>query len=252
MFEQELELENELEFESEFESELESALEASGEYETSHEFEHELEYENEFELGSAFHEGEGELNPVRRVYLDAMLEMEHFAAMAAESENEDEAEQFLPLLLPLAAKALPFIAKAGAKVLPKLAGKLAPKAGKFLARHRKGINKGIQSIGRSLIRQGRSHLNRALPTVVRRTVGQIYNQTATGRSPTPQQARNMLFSNARRILGNPAAVQRAIRNSRAADQIYHRRLQGGGGGGQPRRVRPAQRGCGCCACSCNR
>ena len=247
----ELEFEHESAFESEFESELEQEMESEGEFEGVHEHEHEHEFE------SGFHEGEHELNPTRRVYLDAMLEMEHFAAMAAESESEQEAEQFFPLLLPLAAKALPFIAKAGAKFLPKLIGKVIPKAGKMLMRYRNPINRGIRSIGRSFIRRGNPKLNRALPTIVRRAAGQIQNQVAAGRVPTPQQAQRILYNQARRVINNPTVLSRAMRNSQAADQLYHRRIQGISTGNAmpmrgrgPRRWRSRGSGCGCRRCSC--
>src|SRR5215471_16986456 len=72
---------------------------------------------------------EGEISPVRKWYADAMLE--HMGFAAAEAETEDEAaEGFLPLIPMLAAKALPFVAKLGAKVVPKIAGKLLPRASK--------------------------------------------------------------------------------------------------------------------------
>lgn len=240
MFEQELE--TLMESEAEFEAELESELEGEGEFEASHEFEQEV------GPGAGFHETEYELNPVRRVYLDAMLEMEHFAAMAAESESEQEAEQFFPLLLPLAAKALPFIAKAGAKFIPKLVGKFAPKAGKLLARNRNVINQGIRSIGRSLIRQGRGQLTRTMPTIVRRTVGQVYNQAARGRQMSPEEIRRLLFAQARRVINDPASRQRAMRISQAADQLYHRRLQGSGGARGVATRSSRRCGCRCCCC----
>ena len=68
------------------------------------------------------HELEGELNPVRKVYLDAMLEMEHLMSAASEAEHENQAEQFFPLLLPLAAKLAPLAMK-GAR--PQLGAKYA-------------------------------------------------------------------------------------------------------------------------------
>src|SRR5262249_46226176 len=78
------------------------------------EIEGETEYESEFAA---------EINPVRKVYPDAMLEHLAHEALQAESESE-AAEAFLPLiplaaakLLPLAMKAAPMIAKAMPKVM---------------------------------------------------------------------------------------------------------------------------------------
>ena len=92
------------------------------ELEGLHESEFEYMPESEFEF---------ELNPVRKVYPDAL--MEHMAHMVMEAESEQEAaEGFLPLiplvagkLLPLAAKALPSIARA----LPKVANAVSRAVG---------------------------------------------------------------------------------------------------------------------------
>src|SRR5690349_4074394 len=57
-------------------------------------------------------EGESEaellVNPIRRVYPDAM--MEHFGHAAAEARSEAEAEAFIGALIPLAARLLPRVA----------------------------------------------------------------------------------------------------------------------------------------------
>ena len=59
-------------------------------------------HESEFEF---------ELNPVRKVYPDAL--MEHMAHMVMEAESEQEAaEGFLPLIPLIAGKLLPLAAKA--------------------------------------------------------------------------------------------------------------------------------------------
>src|SRR5438270_396118 len=103
-YETELELEALPELEGEFESESENEQflgglikgigglfgggadsEFEGEFELEGEFESELEGEFEFEMG------EHELNPIRRVYPDAL--MEHMAHAASEAENEHEAAE---------------------------------------------------------------------------------------------------------------------------------------------------------------
>src|SRR4051812_15954208 len=57
--------------------------------------ESEWEAESETEAGR-----ESAVNPIRRVYPDAM--MEHFAHAAAEAESEAEAEAFIGALVPIA------------------------------------------------------------------------------------------------------------------------------------------------------
>jgi hypothetical protein len=209
------ELEHELE--SEFEHEHEGEFEGEGELEGEGEFEGEFEHEHE-------HEHEHELNPTRRVYLDAMLEMEHLMSAASQAEHETEAEQFFPLLLPLAAKLAPFALKGAAKLGAKMLPKLLPRAGKILTRVAPRLIKGVGRIGRLLRRRRATRpALRALPTIVRRTVGAIARQAARGRNVTPQTAQRILTQQARRVLQSPQQVRRAMRISRAADRIYHQR-----------------------------
>lgn len=220
--EHELEHELELELEGELEGEFEGGFLGSliqgvgsllGEGELEFELEHELEGDGEFEL-------EHELNPVRKVYLDAMLEMEHMANAAAESESENEAEQFFPLLLPLAAKLAPM----ALKMAPKILGKVLPQVGRAVNKVAPRLMKGISGIGKKLHRSPRTRpLVRTLPTIVRKTVGTISRQAAKGRPVTPATAQRILQSNARRVLADKHACARAIQRSRAADRKFHKR-----------------------------
>jgi len=108
------------------------------------ESEAEDEYEDESAFESAF-EAEDELNPMRKIYPDAM--MEHLGELAAEAESEDEAaEHFLPLVGMAASKLLPVVAKAIApmarKALPKIAGavmKSSPPLTPGNRRHRQNV-----------------------------------------------------------------------------------------------------------------
>jgi hypothetical protein len=204
-----------------------AALQSLGESELEGELEGEFEFENEGEgflggivqgLGSLLGEGElegeyeleYELNPIKRVYPDAM--MEHLAHAAMEAENEQEAaEQFFPLIGLAAAKLLPIAAKAGAKLLPKLM-KSAPK-----------LIRGVSNMTRGLHRNRRTRpLLRTMPTIVNNTMNSLARQAASGRPITSQQAVRTLAQQANRVLSNPQRCARAYRRSRALDRQMHR------------------------------
>lgn len=173
----------------------------------------------EGELG--FLEGEGEyeyeLNPIRRVYPDAMMEHLAHEAIMAESEQE-AAEQFFPLiglaaakLLPLAAKAAPMLGKALLKGAPKLM-KVAP-----------NLTRGIGNITRTLFRNRRTRpLLRSMPTIANRTVQNLAQQAARGRPVTPQTAVRTLARQTQRVLSNPHACAAAQRRSQMMDRQWHR------------------------------
>jgi hypothetical protein len=186
------------------------------------------EYELAGELGEWEQEQEtetqAELNPIRRVYPDAV--MEHMAHEAVQAETEQEAaEHFLPLigmaaakLLPLAAKALPMAAKA----LPKISSvfnKVAP-----------NLTRGVGQISRTLFRNpGTRPLLRTLPTVAKRTMATVARQAANGINVTPQSAVRALRQNTAAMLRNRPACSHTIQRSRAIDRQLHRAIPIGGG-----------------------
>ncbi len=212
--EYELEALPELELENELEGELEGELE-------SHEL-HELEFE-------------GEISPVRKYYVDAMLE--HMGHVAAEAQTEQEAaEGFLPLIPMLAAKALPLAAKFGAKMLPKLAGKVLPKVAKVFNKVTPRLTRGVGRITRGLHRNPRTRpLVRTMPTIARRTVATIARRAATGRPVTPRLANRVLVAQTRRVLRNPRQTAQVLRRSRTLERHFHR---ANGGAIQPHRRLP--------------
>jgi hypothetical protein len=173
-----------------------------------------LESENFLESeGFLESELESELNPIRRVYPDAM--MEHMAHAAAEAANAQEAaEQFFPLiglaaakLLPLAAKAIPMAAKA----LPKIM-KVAPK-----------LTRAVSNVTRTLYRSPQTRpLVRTVPTIARRTMTSLARQAAQGRPVTPQRAVRMLAAQTNRMLSSPQQCAQAYRRSRELDRQAHR------------------------------
>jgi hypothetical protein len=234
------EFEGEFEGEAEFEGEFEGESEVEGEGwlgaignvvgsllgESEGEFEFEAEFEGEFEGESESEgefEGEGEfeseINPIRKIYPDAM--MEHLGELAAESETEQEAaEHFLPLIGMAASKLLPVVAKA---VLP-LAKKALPRIAKAISRVTPRLTKGVGKIARGLHRNPQTrHLLRAIPSVARRTVGNIAKQAARGQRVTPGVAVKTLARQAKKVLGTPRHRKHALRRHHALERRLHGR-----------------------------
>lgn len=180
--------------------------------------------------------GEYELNPIRRVYPDAM--MEHLAHEAQEAETEQEAvEAFLPLIpliaakaLPLAMKALPTVAKLGAKFLPKLGGKLLPNMARKVAprlfnqfmRNAPHMSRAVNGLTRRLWRDRRTRpLLRTVPSIVRRASTQLMRGALRGRPITPRNATRAIARNAVRVISNPRLSVSAYRRQRRFDRRFH-------------------------------
>jgi hypothetical protein len=184
----------------------------------------ESEDEDEYEGESAFEsEAEDELNPMRKIYPDAM--MEHLGELAAEAESEDEAaEHFLPLIGMAASKLLPVVAKA---VAP-LAKRALPKIARAVMGSSPKLTKGIGSIAKTLHRNPQTrHLLKTVPTIARRTVGTIAKNAAHGQHITPQGAVRTLAKQARYVLGHPQHRQHALRRHNSLEKTFHRRLAQG-------------------------
>lgn len=119
-------------------------------------------------------------------------EMDQFAALAAETEDEAEAEAFLGALVPLAARLLPQAGRAVMRVAPHLIRGLAGTARAIHA----------NPAARQLLRTSGA--------VVRRTAADIARQAAQGRPVTGRTAVQQLARNTARVMGNPQQVRRAI------------------------------------------
>jgi hypothetical protein len=155
------------------------------------------EFEAEYEW-----EMEGELNPIRRVYPDAL--MEHLAHRAAEAESEAEAEAFIGALIPLAARLLPRVAPAIMRAAP-------------------GLIRGVAGVARTLRRSPTTRpLVRAIPTIVRRTAANIAQQVGQGQPVTPQTAVRTLARQTAQVLSSPQQCVRAYQRARALDRRFHR------------------------------
>lgn len=159
------------------------------------------EYEGEWEFESEW-EFEGEVNPIRRVYPDAL--MEHMAHAAAETESEEEAEAFIGALIPMAARLLPQAASAVMRVAPQLV-------------------RGAANVTRVLRSSPATRqLVRTVPTIVRRTAASIAQQNSQGRPVTPARAVQTLARQTARVISNPQRCVQVIRRSRALDRQHHR------------------------------
>jgi hypothetical protein len=158
------------------------------------EFEWESEFEGEWE-------GEEFVNPLRRVYADAM--MEHMAHAATQARSEAEAEAFIGALAPLAARLLPAAAPTIMRALPGLVGGLSA-ATRVLRRH---------PSARPLVR--------TLPTVMRRTAAQLAQRATQGRPLSPQAAVRTLAQQTARVIASPQQSRQAVRRSQVVDRRLH-------------------------------
>jgi hypothetical protein len=171
--------------------------------------------ESEFE---SEHELEGEINPVTKIYPDAM--MEHMALAAMEAENENEAaEGFLPLIPLVAGKLLPI----AAKLAPKIAGKLLPQVARSISRVTPQLTRGVGNLARTLYRNPQTRpLLRTIPSTARRAITAIAKQAAAGRPVTPRGALQVLARTNHRMLTNPALINSVMQRARMLDGQAHR------------------------------
>lgn len=149
--------------------------------------------------------------------LPALAMMEHLGHGAAEAESDGEAFAFLAPLLPLAAKAIPFLAKGAAKLLPKIASNVMKVAPKLL----KGM-KGAAKVLRS--NPVTKDLVNALPQVVKKTTADIARQVGSGRPVSSQAAVRAFARNTAKVLGNPASAVRTVQRSKKVDRRVHQAL----------------------------
>jgi hypothetical protein len=157
------------------------------------------EYEGEYE-------GEALVNPIRRVYPDAM--MEHYGHAAAEAESEAEAEAFIGALIPLATR-------------------LVPRVAPTILRSSPALLRGVANVARTLRANPATRpLVRVVPTIVRRTATDISRQARGGRQVSPQAAVQALARQTQQVLGNPQQTRAALRQNAAVDRRYHRTASG--------------------------
>jgi hypothetical protein len=148
-------------------------------------------------------ECESEVNPLRRVYSDAL--MEHLGHAAAEAQNEAEAVALVGALIPVAAR-------------------LSPQAGPTLLRVAPRLIPGLANVTRTLRRSPVTRpLVRTIPTIVRRTAASISQQVRNGRAVSSKSAVQTLAQQTAQVLGSPARTVAAWRRSRFLDRRHHMR-----------------------------
>ncbi len=177
------------------------------------------EAEDESEDESSFEaEAEDEINPIRKVYPDAM--MEHLGELAFEAESEDEAaEHFLPLIGMAASKLLPIAAKA----LAPMAKKALPKIVRAVTKATPQLTRGIGKVTKTLHRNPQTrHLVKAVPSIARRTVGSIARQAAKGRPVTQKTAVKTLATQTRHVLAHPQRRRNTLRRHQRLERTFHR------------------------------
>jgi hypothetical protein len=159
-------------------------------------------------------EFEGEWETPQSPAVAAAL-MAHIGNAAANARTDQEAEAFLPALVPLATQILPRLAPTLMRAAPRL-------------------TKGLSGIVRSLRGSpGSRQLVRTVPSIMSRTVKSLGQQTAQGRPATPQAAVRTLAQQTSRVLSDPRQAVQAYRQSRALDHRYHQACRCGHGAGRP-------------------
>src|SRR6202035_3823882 len=200
----ESELEALPEFEDEFEAELESEMEGESEDET------------EYEAGL---EGEGWLGALGNIAGSLLGEQETGGEDEFESEDE-AAEHFLPLIGMAASKLLPVVAKA----IAPMAKRALPKIARALTKATPQLTKGVSRVAKVLHRNPQTrHLLRAVPSIARRTVGNIARQVAHGRHITPRTAVRTPAKQTRYVLGSPRQREHALRRHKQLERRFHGR-----------------------------
>ncbi len=181
----------------------------------SHEHEAAL---HELYSGESEWEGEQELNPVRKVYLDAMLE--HMAHEAIHAESEQEAvEGLMPMLPALAGRLLPL----AVRMAPKVAGKVMPQLARAVARTSPQLSRGVSRVVRTLYRDPSTRpMIQVVPRIAQNALMQIARQVVAGKPVTAQTASRILANQVVRVLGRREEVQKAVRRHQLLDGRYHR------------------------------
>ncbi len=145
-------------------------------------------------------EFEEEINVGRSVH--PVILMEHFAHVASKAESEAEAEAFIGAMIPAAARLIPRIGSGIMNASPQLIRGLTT-AADLLRRH---------SATRPLVR--------VLPTVLRRTVASLANQSDAGHAVTPRSVALNLALQMECVLRSQRLSAMALRRSQLAERQY--------------------------------
>lgn len=148
--------------------------------------------------------------------------MEHLGHAAAEAETEGESFAFLAPLLPLAAKAIPLVAK-GLGMAGKLAAKkILPKLASNITRSIPQMQRSLQGVARTLRGNPKTRpLMRTLPTIARRATADLTRAAARGQQVTPRAAARAVARQAAKVIGNPQQAVQAYQQSSDMDRKFH-------------------------------
>jgi hypothetical protein len=127
---------------------------------------------------------------------DLVQQMEHLGYLASTVEDDEEADQFIAALVPLASRLLPRAAGAVARVVPAIA-------------------RNASRVGRVLRRTPATRpLVRAIPTMVRRATAQVARRALQGQPVSPRAARRAVTRQAARIVRSPRRTAAALGGNR--------------------------------------
>lgn len=181
---------------------------------------------------------------------DLLGEMAYMAELAAESESELEADQFLGAIGNIASSLLggvlgesssdyeadPFLGSILGGLLGESNGEgwygeredmedmegdpflpaLLPLAAKFLPMAMPLIRKGIRGLGRALRETDASKQSvKVLPIVAAKSVASLAKQANAGKKLTPKRINATIVSQAKKTLSSPVQVKKAIKQNRA-------------------------------------
>jgi hypothetical protein len=160
---------------------------------------------------------------------DTLGEMAYLGEMAADTESDFEADQFLGAIGSLASSLLPkllgeseqegwygeqedmedFESDQFLPALLPLATSLLPKAMPF-------VKKGIQALGRALRETDSSKQSvKVLPVVAAKSVASLAKQAKAGKKITPKRVNATIVAQAKKTLTNPAQATKAIKQNKA-------------------------------------
>ena len=144
-----------------------------------------------------------ELNPMRKIYPDAM--MEHLAHEAAAAESGHRAARMLLPIVPIAASR---VAATASRALPRVLPRLSH---------------GVTTVAQGLFRRPQTrYLMRTIPTIVNRTVTSLARNVAQGLPVTPQSAIRTLTQHTSSMIRNPQLRAVALQRSNVLDKQFHR------------------------------
>ena len=123
---------------------------------------------------------------------EIIAQMEELGYLASKAPTQQEADEFLGALVPLASRLIPKAASLVSKVAPTLI-------------------RGAKRVGRVLRRSPATRsLVRTIPTMVRGATRQIARQAVRGRPPTRNVARRAVRNQAMKVMSNPKRAATAM------------------------------------------